>query len=82
MLAELFFATAVSEGVDEEVAREGEPLAYMLTGAALALLRWCADRPDEPRELHALRLMNFAWMGLGSLICGELWIPPSEEVQK
>jgi AcrR family transcriptional regulator len=82
MLAGLFVETAVREGVDPDVAREAEPLAHMLTGATIAMLRWCADRPDEPRDLHALRLMNFAWMGLGNLIRGELWIPPSEEVEK
>ena len=82
MLTKLFVATAVSEGVDPDVAHEAEPLAYMLTGATLAMLRWCADRPDEPRDLHALRLMNFAWMGLGNLVRGELWIPPTEEAER
>jgi len=65
-----------------DAAREGEPLAHALTGATIALLAWSAGRPDEPRELHALRLMNFAWMGLGNLVRGELWLPPTEEEQK
>ena len=52
------------------------------TGAAAALVNWAGDRPDEPSELHALRLMNFAWMGLGNLVRGELWLPPTEEEQK
>lgn len=79
LLTELFVDTAVGQGVDPEVARESEPLAHALTGATIALASWSIDRGDEPGELHALRLMNFAWMGLGNLIRGELWIPPMAE---
>jgi AcrR family transcriptional regulator len=79
LLTGLFVDTAVGAGVDPDAAREAEPMAHALTGATIALLAWSADRPDEPRELHALRLMNFAWMGLGNLVRGELWMPPTEE---
>ena len=79
LLTGLFVDTAVHAGVDPDAAREAEPLAHALTGATIALLAWSAQRPDEPRELHALRLMNFAWMGLGNLVRGELWVPPTEE---
>jgi len=79
LLTSLFEDTALAAGVDADAAREGEPLAHALTGATIALLAWSADRPAEPRELHALRLMNFAWMGLRNLVQGELWIPPSDE---
>jgi len=82
LLTEVFVDTAVRSGVDREAARESEPLAHALTGAAAALVNWAGDRPDEPSELHALRLMNFAWMGLGNLVRGELWLPPTEEEQK
>jgi AcrR family transcriptional regulator len=82
LLTEVFVDTAVQAGVDPDVARESEPLAHALTGAAVALVSWAGDRPDEPSELHALRLMNFAWMGLGNLVRGELWVPPTEEEQK
>ena len=61
------------------IKRESEPLAHALIGAAVALVSWAGERRDEPSELQALRLMNFAWMGLGSLVRGELWIPPTEE---
>ena len=82
LLTSLFVDTAVDAGVDPEVApRETEPLAHALTGATIALLAWSASRPDEPRELQALRLMNFAWMGLGDLVRGELWVPPAEEAK-
>jgi AcrR family transcriptional regulator len=79
LLTGLFVDTAVHAGVDPDAAREAEPLAHALTGATIALLAWSATRPDDPRELHALRLMNFAWQGLGNLIEGELWVPPSDE---
>jgi AcrR family transcriptional regulator len=78
LLTGLFVDSAVDAGVDPDAAREAEPLAHALTGATIALLAWSAQR-DEPRELQALRLMNFAWMGLGDLVEGELWVPPAEE---
>jgi hypothetical protein len=27
---------------------------------------------------HALRLMNFAWMGYDDILRGQLWLPPAE----
>jgi AcrR family transcriptional regulator len=78
LLSSLFVDTAVGAGVDPDVAREAEPMAHALTAATIAVLAWSAGRPDEPRELHALRLMNFAWMGLGNLVQGELWVPPTD----
>ena len=79
LLTGLFVDTALDAGVGPDAAREAEPLAHALTGATIALLAWSAGRPDEPRELHALRLMNFAWMGLGDLVQGELWMPPADD---
>ena len=80
LLRDVFVTTAVGAGVDPDVIkRESEPLAHALIGAAVALVSWAGERRDEPSELHALRLMNFAWMGLGNLVRGELWIPPTEE---
>lgn len=78
LLAELMTMLATSRGVDAEVALESEPLAHALTGATIAVGSWSRGR-DEPAELHALRLMNFAWMGLGEMIEGELWMPPAGE---
>lgn len=79
LLTGVFVDTAVGAGVDRDAARETEPMANALTGAATALVGWAGDRTDEPGDLHALRLMNFVWMGLGDLVRGELWIPPTEE---
>ena len=81
LLTGLFVDTAVHAGVDPDAAREAEPLAHALTGATIALLAWSAKRPEEPRELHALRLMNFAWKGLANLIEGELWVPPTTNAE-
>ena len=78
LLAELMTMLATSRGVDAEVALESEPLAHALTGATIAVGSWSRGR-DEPAELHALRLMNFAWIGLGEMIEGELWMPPAGE---
>jgi AcrR family transcriptional regulator len=78
LLAELMTLLATRRGVAEEVALESEPLAHALTGATIAVGTWSRGR-SEPPELHALRLMNFAWMGLGDLIEGELWLPPPDE---
>jgi AcrR family transcriptional regulator len=83
LLTELFVDTAVGAGVDPQVgAQESEPLAHAMTGATIALASWSIGRPDEPAELHAMRLMNFAWMGLGNLIRGELWIPPIDQEEE
>jgi AcrR family transcriptional regulator len=73
-LAALFESSATARGI---VAVEEVHLqAICLSGATQALARWWLDHPDVPRDLVALRLMNFAWMGLGDLIEGRLWLPP------
>ncbi len=74
LLAELMTMLATSRGVDPDAALESEALAHALTGATIAVGTWSRGR-GEPAELHALRLMNFAWMGLGDIIEGELWMP-------
>lgn len=79
LLAELMTMLAKSRGVDEQAAHESEPFAHALTGATIAIGTWSRGR-GEPAELHALRLMNFAWMGLGHVIKGELWLPGTGEV--
>lgn len=79
LLTELMTLLATRHGVSEEVALESEPLAHALTGATIAVGTWSRGRP-EPPELNALRLMNFAWIGLGDLIEGELWLPPPDEL--
>ena len=79
LLTELFVDTAVGQGVDPAAARESEPFAHALTGATIALASWSATHSEESREVQALRLMNFAWMGLKNLARGKLWVPPGQE---
>ncbi|HEX8743045.1 MAG TPA: TetR/AcrR family transcriptional regulator [Thermoleophilaceae bacterium] len=74
LLTELMTMLATRRGVADEVALESEPLAHALTGATIALGTWSRGR-GEPAELHALRLMNFAWKGLGDMLEGDLWLP-------
>ena len=78
LLAELFATAAVDEGMSARAARDSEPLAHALTGATIALASWSADHRVEGAEAYALRLMNFAWMGLGNLTRGKVWVPPSD----
>jgi AcrR family transcriptional regulator len=81
LLARLLAETAIEQGVDPEVARrETEPIAEALVGTVEGLASWWLRHPEEPKELQALRLMNFAWMGLGNLLEGRLWQPPPELV--
>jgi AcrR family transcriptional regulator len=71
--------TATGAGVGGALATEIELQAHALMGAAEALAAWAIAHPGEAsRELLALRLMNFAWMGFGDLLEGRLWLPPSD----
>lgn len=78
-LMEIFEQSALEQGIDPDVARLGAPLAHAFVGSAMALASWWVDHPEEPRELMALRLMNFVWTGLGATLRGELWQPPIPE---
>jgi AcrR family transcriptional regulator len=76
LLAELFYSTARELGIGEQAAAQSEMLAHAVTGATIASASWWLERPDEPKELAALRLMNLVWNGFGGLIDGRLWAPP------
>ena len=75
-LTELFVGTAAAAGV--ATTAEVEAQALCLYGATEAMGRWWLDHPEVPRDLVALRLMNFAWRGLENLIDGRLWLPPPD----
>jgi AcrR family transcriptional regulator len=75
LLEELLTAGALQEGVAEEAALQVAPLAHALSATVLAIAEWWIDHPDEPPELQALRVMNFAWAGFGELLKGNLWLP-------
>jgi AcrR family transcriptional regulator len=75
LLGELFVATALKSGIGEQAAAQSEMLGHAVTGATIASVSWWLERPDEPRELAILRLMNLVWMGFGDLLDGRLWLP-------
>ena len=71
VVAQMIADAAEREGVDSDLGAHIDPIAHAFVGAAEATLRWWVDHPDEPIELVAARLMNFAWQGFGNLIAGE-----------
>jgi AcrR family transcriptional regulator len=76
-VAELFArairsSKAVDPGPDELLA-----LAHALVGTGEAMAEWLLDHPAERPETAAARLMNVLWMGLGSMVRGEVWRIPS-----
>ena len=75
LLEALFRQVAARRGVSAEALSHTRTLARALTAAMLSVASDWARNPDEPKELVALRLMNFAWMGLGNLLEGRLWLP-------
>jgi len=79
-LTGIFREVAAAGGIDAEVAdRSSEPVAHALVAAVVGLGSWWMRHPEEPKELQALRLMNLAWMGLGELSRGSLWMPPADQ---
>ncbi|MEU2562824.1 TetR/AcrR family transcriptional regulator [Streptomyces longispororuber] len=57
--------------------REVAGLAHALVGAAESLAGWANADPDVSAREVAATLMNFAWAGLGDLMEGRRWSPPS-----
>lgn len=76
-LTGLLMRAAVDNGVSANIRTEVAIQARALIGSAEALADWWVEQGASggPRELVALRLMNFAWMGLGDLLRGNLWLP-------
>lgn len=72
----LMAEAASARGLPDEMVAHTAPLASALAGAVVALIDWWRRHPDEPKELHALRAMNFAWQGFDNLLEGRLWLPP------
>lgn len=79
LITRLLCDAAVAGGIDRRVAHEAtEPLAHGLVAAVQGVAAWWHEHPDEPKERTALRMMNFAWMGLDNLVAGRLWLPPAD----
>lgn len=51
------------------------PTAHALVGAAEALSDWGLEHREETPDGLAVRVMDFAWTGLGGLARGEHWRP-------
>jgi AcrR family transcriptional regulator len=82
-LTTLLGQTAAEAGISPDLVPEIEAQAQALMGAAESVAEWWLRHPDEgSAELHALRLMNFAWMGYGNILRGELWLPPAEDAAR
>jgi AcrR family transcriptional regulator len=80
LLTEIFLEAAAAEGLDPELAaRSSEPIAHALVAGVVGLGSWWMRHPEQPKELQALRMMNLAWLGLGELSRGKLWLPPAGE---
>ena len=76
--ARLFAQTSMRDGISPDVAARTEGVAYALFSAVGGAIEWWLGHPGEPKEMHALRLMNLLWQGLGDLQRGRLWFPPPE----
>lgn len=76
LMEDLVIANALQRGVGRQAASQAAPLAHALTASVWAVAEWWLRHPDESAELQALRVMNFAWVGFGRLLEGELWLPP------
>ena len=76
LLADLFVAVARERGMAEELLGEVRVQAHTFEGAAEGLGRRWLLHLDEPKEVQALRLMNFAWRGLENMLGGNIWLPP------
>jgi len=75
MVEALMVDSAKANGVADEMIPHVAPMARALAGAVLGLVDWWRRHPDEPKELQAVRAMNFAWVGFEQLIEGRLWLP-------
>lgn len=82
-LTTLLGQTAADAGVSPELVTEIEAQAQALMGAAESVAEWWLRHPEEgSAQMHALRLMNFAWMGYGDMLRGELWLPPADGTRR
>ncbi|MEW2397398.1 TetR/AcrR family transcriptional regulator [Streptomyces sp. NPDC046862] len=72
-------AVAAREAHRDPSLADGEVagLAEALVGAAEALAAWANATPGVTARQAAATLMNFAWAGLGDLMDGHPWSPPS-----
>lgn len=76
LIARLMTETVEAQGGNEELDEEGiETIAHALAGAFEAAAAWWREHPDVPQETVALRVVNFAVLGLQGLLTGRRWLP-------
>lgn len=75
LMGELLAAAAMDEGIAPEAVEHTAALAHAFTAAVIAMAEWWLRHPEEPKELQALRMMNFAWVGFENMLRGQLWLP-------
>jgi AcrR family transcriptional regulator len=75
LLTGLFEQAAREAGIAPQATAHIGALAVGFTAATIAMASDWLERGEEPKELQALRLMNLAWMGFGSMVEGKLWLP-------
>jgi AcrR family transcriptional regulator len=75
LITGLFEQVASRQGVPAEMHSHLEPIAHAFTAATIAAASRWVSGTGEPKEAAALRLMNFAWRGLGGLLDGRIWLP-------
>lgn len=75
MVSDLFRAHALSAGVGGSALAAIEPLGHAFVGSCESMVRWWNEHSEVPKGTVAILLMNLAWMGLGDLIDGRLWLP-------
>jgi AcrR family transcriptional regulator len=69
----LLRAAVAAERGDPPALEATQPLAHALIGAGESLADWWVANPGMSRERVARLLMNFAWVGFGDLVRGEIW---------
>jgi AcrR family transcriptional regulator len=69
----LLRAAVAAEGGDPIRLEATQPLAHALIGAGQSLAEWWVANPGLSRDGVARLLMNFAWLGFGDLVRGEVW---------
>ncbi len=75
LLGRFFIDAAREAAIGEQAAEQAEPMGRILVGAAVGAVDWWLLHPEQPKELHVLRLMNMVWNGFEGLLEGKLWLP-------
>jgi hypothetical protein len=75
LLADLVEHAIDTAGAPQPPRLEIEVQAHALQGAVEQVANWWEANPDQPLELVALRIMNFAWQGFSNQLEGRFWFP-------